>query len=88
MVHSPTIRTCEKWFRQFKNGNFNIQDKERTGRSKTFEDAELQELWDEDPTQTQKQLAEKLKVSRVAICERLQAMGKIQKMGRWVPLYE
>nr|CCC86608.1 transposase [Tapinoma nigerrimum] len=83
--HAPTIRTCETWFRQFKCGDFNVQDKERPGRPKTFEDAELQELLDEDSTQTQKQLAEKLNVSRVAICERLQAMGKIQKMGRWVP---
>jgi len=42
-------------------------------------------LLDEDPTQSQQKLAETLNVSRVAICQRLKAMGKIQKYGKWVP---
>lgn len=83
--HAPTIRTCETWFRQFKSGDFCVEDRERTGRPKTFEDAELQQLLDEDSAQTQKQLAEKLNVSQAAISDRLKAMGKIQKMGKWVP---
>ena len=25
--HSPSIRTCDTWFRQFKDGNFNVKNK-------------------------------------------------------------
>ena len=45
----------------------------------------MQALLDEDPTQSQQQLAQTLNVIRGAICQRLKAMGKIQKYGKWVP---
>lgn len=83
--HAPSIKTCETWFRKFKSGDFDLKDSKRSGRPKTFVDAELQELLDEDPTQTQKQLAETLNVAQETISDRLRAMGKIQKLGRWVP---
>jgi len=83
--YAPVIRTCETWFRQFKSGDFDLKDKEHPGAAKRFEDEDLQVLLDEDPTQSQQILAEKLNVSRVAICQRLKALGKIQKYGKWVP---
>jgi len=45
----------------------------------------LQALLDEDDTQSQKMLAEQLGVSQAAISMRLHAMGKVQKIGKWVP---
>jgi len=39
----------------------------------------------EDDTQSQKMLAEQLGVSQAAIFMRLHAMGKVQKIGKWVP---
>lgn len=34
--------TCEKWFARFKNGNFDLVDKERPGQpKKKIEDEEL-----------------------------------------------
>lgn len=81
----PTQDTCVRWFKRFKIGDFDLKDKERPGQPKKFEDAELQELLDEDAAQTQQQLAEKLNVGRQTISDRLHAMGKIQKAGKWVP---
>ena len=49
-----------------------------------FEDSELQALLDEDDAQTQ-QLADQLNMTRKAVSIRLKSMGKIQKMGKWVP---
>jgi len=46
---------------------------------------ELQALLDEDYSQTQKQFAEQLSVSQQAVSNRLREMGKIQKVGRWMP---
>ena len=34
--------------REFKNGEFDIEDKERSGRPKLYEDAELEALLDQD----------------------------------------
>jgi len=35
--------TCRDWFRRFKDGDFDVDDRPREGRPKTFEDAELNE---------------------------------------------
>nr|AAC16610.1 transposase [Drosophila simulans]AAC16611.1 transposase [Drosophila simulans]AAC16615.1 transposase [Drosophila simulans] len=81
----PTVKTCERWFQRFKSGDFDVDDKEHGKPPKRYEDAELQALLDEDDAQTQKQLAEQLEVSQQAVSNRLREMGKIQKVGRWVP---
>ena len=48
-------RSCRKWFQKFENGEFDIDDKERTGRPKVYEDAELEALLDQDSCQTQEE---------------------------------
>ena len=32
--------SCREWFQNFKNGKFDIEDKESSGRPKVYEDAE------------------------------------------------
>ncbi|GBP90369.1 Mariner Mos1 transposase [Eumeta japonica] len=56
-------RICREWFQKFKNGDFDVEDKDRVGRSKIYEDAELEE----DSPQTQKELALTLEVTQQAI---------------------
>ena len=34
-------RSCREWFQKFKNGEFDIEDKERSGRPKVYDDAKL-----------------------------------------------
>ncbi|KAL6268313.1 hypothetical protein P5V15_001439 [Pogonomyrmex californicus] len=63
-----------------RGGDFNVKDSERSGRPQKCEDEQLQELLDDDPTQTQRQLAEALHVSQETISRRLRAMGKINKL--------
>lgn len=62
-----------------------MQDSEHPGQSKKFEDTELESILEEDDTQTQQQIADALQVSQQAISDRLRAMGKIQKEGKWIP---
>ena len=40
-------RSCRKWFQKFKNGEFDIEDKECSERPKVYEDAELEALFSE-----------------------------------------
>ena len=75
--HALAERTCQKWFAQFKSGDFGLEDEERPGQPKKFEDEELEASLDEDCCQTQEELAESLGVT--------QAAGYIQKQGNRVP---
>ena len=38
-------KSCLEWFQKFKNGEFDIEDKERSGRAKVYKDAELEALF-------------------------------------------
>lgn len=57
--HALAKTQCFEWFQRFKNGDFDIKDKERPGQSKKFEDEELEALLDEDSCRTQEELASK-----------------------------
>jgi histone-lysine N-methyltransferase SETMAR len=83
--YSPTDRTCRTWFERFRNGDFDVDDKERPGHPKKFEDEQLEALLEEDVCQTQEELAKSLGVTQQAISLRLKAAGFIQKQGNWVP---
>lgn len=68
--------TCRDWFRRFKSGDFDTDDKERSGHPKKIEDEELKKkILDEDPSQTQEDLARSLNVDRSTVAKRLKAMG-------------
>ena len=69
-------------FCRFNDDNFDLSDKKRENRPRKVEDCQL--LLDEDDIQSQKMLAEQLGVSQAAISMRLHAMGKVQKIGKWV----
>lgn len=82
---APSYPNCRFWFQRFKGNDFDLNDKERPGQPKKFEDEELQALLDEDNTQTEKQLAAALNVDESTVSRHLHAMGKIQKEGKWLP---
>ena len=48
-------RSCRDWFQKFKNGGFDIEDKEHSGRPKVYEDPELESLLGQDSCQTQEE---------------------------------
>lgn len=65
------LRMCQRWFARFRDGDFDVEDKERPGQPKKFEDEELEALLDEDPSQTQEELAKSLGVAQQSISDRL-----------------
>jgi len=48
---APTDKSCREWFRHFKDGDFSVEDKSRSGQPKKFEDKELEALLEEDQSQ-------------------------------------
>ena len=77
--------TCREWFAKFKKGDFELKDKERSGRPPNLKTDKLEELLKEDASQTTRELAEKLEVNQSTVVRRLQTLGNIQKLGKWVP---
>ncbi|GBP60787.1 Mariner Mos1 transposase [Eumeta japonica] len=55
--HIISERTCREWFQKFKNGDCDVEDKDRSGRQKIYEDVKLEELLEKGSSQTQKELA-------------------------------
>ncbi|KAG5327264.1 MOS1T transposase, partial [Pseudoatta argentina] len=77
--------TCRDWFRRFKNNDFELEDKERSGAPTKFQDKELEQLLDEDPSQTLSELGKILQVDESTVSKRLKGLGMIQNQGHWVP---
>ncbi|KAG5319603.1 MOS1T transposase, partial [Pseudoatta argentina] len=77
--------TCRDWFRRFKNNDFQLEDKERSGAPKKFQGKELEQLLDEDPSQTLSEIGKILQVDESTVSNRLKGLGMIQKQGHWVP---
>lgn len=77
-------RTCRGWFVRFRNGDFDVSDRLRSGRPETIKDDRLQALLDKNSAQTQEELADQLGVTQVAVSKRLHAMGKVKKKGNWI----
>ena len=96
-VHRILVETCgdnalsdttsRDWFRRFKNNDFNLEDKERSGAPKKFEHKELEEILDEDRFQTLAELGKTLQVDESTVSKHLKVFASemIQKQGHRVP---
>ena len=74
-----------KWFANFKKGNFNSLDEERSGGPSTIDDDELKIKIAENPRINVRDLAELLKISKSAVHEHLQKLGFVSRLDVWVP---
>lgn len=79
-----TYKTCKKWYQRFRNGDFDLSDRRRSGQPQKFRDTDLEQLLTGNSAQTQRELAFQLGVTQQCISLRLHHLGKIQKEGRWI----
>ena len=84
-VNVVSKSTCKFWFRRFKEDDFDVSDRERSGAPQKVTNNELQALLDQNSCQTQNELAQQLGVTQQDISICLRQMGKILKEGKWVP---
>ena len=75
------IRHAETGFDASKIMIFKLEDKGRSGAPKKFEDKELEEILDEDRSQTLVELGKTLQVDKLTVSKRLKVLGMIQKQG-------
>lgn len=78
-------RTVRIWYKKFKNENFSLEDKPRSGRPSVVDDAILKSELRADPFSTTRELAKRLQVSQTAITTNIHKLGFIQKWSKWIP---
>ncbi|GJQ86922.1 hypothetical protein Trydic_g11792 [Trypoxylus dichotomus] len=83
--HALSERPCRYWLQRFKSGDFDVNDIERDGAPKKFQNKELGELLDINRRQTLEESSTALDIDRSTAGKRLYALGLVQKGENWVP---
>jgi [histone H3]-lysine36 N-dimethyltransferase SETMAR len=78
-------RNVQQWFKKFRSGYTNLQDESRSGRPPTIDNSVLKSLIESNPRQTTRELAVILNTNNRTVCNHLQQIGKVKKLGQWVP---
>ena len=85
---APSQTTCSRWLNRFRSGDKSLDDLDdepRSGRPTTFDEERLRTLVEEDPRLTVRKIAEILDCSIGSVHDHLHAIGKVSKLGKWVP---
>ena len=77
--------TVQRWFVQFKTGNFSLEDKHRSGRPPELDKDVLAAKIEERQDITVRELAEELKLSKSTVHEHLVSLGYTSRYNVWVP---
>jgi len=68
---------CKRWYQEFRQEDFNLEDEPRAGRPQKIETDKLQALLDINSAQIEKELAEQFGITQQAISVRLHTIGKV-----------
>lgn len=74
--------TAIDWFKRFSKGDFDLNDKPRSGRPSKLNDGDLQAALDAEPSSSTRDLAAELGVGKSAIHRHLQQMDFVHKKPR------
>lgn len=80
-----TDRAVRNWFLKFRSGDVTLKDEPRGSRPSDFDDDILKSILEQNPRQTTRELAEKLNTSQSTVFRHLEKLGKVRKLGQWVP---
>ncbi|CAK9833045.1 Histone-lysine N-methyltransferase SETMAR [Anthophora retusa] len=83
--HTLNLRKCQRWFSKFRKGDFDLSDEPRSGRPTAFNPEALKALIELEPQLTTDEIAERLGSSSSTVHRHLIQLGKVSKLGKWVP---
>ena len=78
---APSIRTCQRRFKQFESGNFTLEDSLRSGRPSFVPLKVLKAVVEENPKQTVRELAKQFSTCHRTIITQLNKLGKVSKLS-------
>lgn len=76
---------CAVWFARFRSGDRSLEDHPRSGAPSAFDEERLRQLIEEDNELTSIELANVFKCDPSTVLRHLHAIGKVWKLGQWVP---
>ena len=79
--HSLSERTCRKWFKRFREGNFNLCDESRPGRLFDNNEESIQGQLSKNARQSTAELAEALEIPKSTVYNNLKKMGMVNRLG-------
>ena len=79
------VRKCQRWFKKFRSGNFDLKNSPGSGRPREVDPAVLTAEIESDPTASIEKIADKLGYSWSSVQKHLKKIGKTWRKGRWVP---
>jgi histone-lysine N-methyltransferase SETMAR len=79
-----TSRTCQRWVSNFKNGNFEVKDSERSGRPSLDIDDEIVRSLENDRYGTAMTIGEEIGINKETVRSHLLKMGKKFLCNRWL----
>ena len=82
IVHQATVYD---WYRRFQSGDESLEDKPRSGRPSGVNAMEIKESVEQNSHQSVREIASHLEISKSSIHRHLHALGKVPKLGKWVP---
>lgn len=82
---APALRTVKKWFGRFGNGDFNLDDRSRSGRRSDIDDNVVRALVEGNARITSKEIAERLNIDNSSAFRHLKKLGFTSKLDTWVP---
>lgn len=78
-------RQCQRWFKKFRSGDFDLNDDPRSGRPTEVDDDKIKALMDSNPRYTTREVAEILNMSNSSVYNHLKTLGYTNKLDIWVP---
>lgn len=71
-----------RWFKKFREGEVNLEDKEGRGRPSLVDDDMLKAMVEANPRKTVRELAQELQVDPATISRHLNTIGKTKKLDK------
>lgn len=78
-------RTAAKWFKRFNEGDFDLEDKPRSGAPRKLDESDLQAELGIEPSSSTRELATKLGVSHMTVWNHLKQLDFVHKKPRQDP---
>lgn len=79
------VNKCQRWFRKFSNGDFDLSDRDRSGRPVGFDNDALKALVEKNPKLSIQEIANTLQATWSTVQRHLHEIGKVCRQGIWVP---
>lgn len=76
------MRTCQRWFSRFKNGDRSLEEMPRSGRPSLFNDDQLRTLVEAEPKLTVRELGDRLQQPFQTVHRHLLKIGKVSLLIR------